>query len=313
MESSDSKAASVAPRVPVRSALFVPGNRADLMSKAIRTQADALILDLEDSIPEAPRAKDDALAILLDWLASNGAQAPQLLTARVNAVGEGRLEKELDALVGAGIGVIMLPKVSTPDEIVVVDRVLAYAEGRHCRSLGETAIWPIPETVEGIRRAHDIATASSRIRYMGAGISAAGDMARELGCITTASGMESLYLRSKVLLEMRAAGIANPMTGVVAEVRDLAAVEEFATNSRHLGYEGMMVIHPSHVDPVNRVFSPSEAEIEEAEGLLRALRDAESRGRAAVTFKGKMVDIAMKKTAEVLVQRHRAVTPSGSQ
>jgi citrate lyase subunit beta/citryl-CoA lyase len=282
------------------------------MSKAIKTHADALILDLEDSIPEAAGAKDEALFVLLEWLSANRDFAPQLLTVRVNAVGEGRLDKELDALVGAGIGVIMLPKVSGPDEIIVVDRLLAYAEGRHGRPLGETVIWPIPETVEGIRRAHDIATSSPRIRYMGAGISAAGDMARELGCITTASGMESLYLRSKVLLEMRAAGVVNPMTGVVAQVRDLAAVEEFARNSRQLGYEGMMVIHPSHVDPVNRMFSPSEAEIEEAEGILEALRDAELQGRAAVTFKGKMVDIAMKKTAEVLVQRHRAVASNGT-
>jgi citrate lyase subunit beta/citryl-CoA lyase len=282
------------------------------MMKAARSEADALILDLEDSVPEEEEQKRAALETVVAWLGENGDRVRQLICARVNVGRPDRLLVELDALVGAGIDVVMLPKVSTPSDVAEADRVLTYAEGRHGRPLGKTGVWPIPETVSGVRLAFEIAQSSARVCFMGAGIAAGGDMARELGCITTRGGLESLYVRSKVLLDVRAAGIHNPMTGVVADVKDPVVVEEFATASRQLGYEGLMVIHPSHIAPVNRVFSPSEEELADAAELLHTLREAEVAGRAAVTFRGQMVDIAMKRTAETLLDRHSGTTSTGA-
>jgi citrate lyase subunit beta / citryl-CoA lyase len=136
---------------------------------------------------------------------------------------------------------------------------------------------------------------------MGGGAADDGDLAHAIGFKWTADAEESFYIRSKVLVDARAAGVHNPMTGMVSAINAPDELRSFALQSRNLGYEGMMVIHPSHVAEVNKTFAPTAAEADAARGVIAALQEAESRGSAAVTYRGKMVDRAMIPTCERLL------------
>ncbi len=114
---------------------------------------------------------------------------------------------------------------------------------------------------------------------------------------------ETHPLRSQVLLDVRAAGVANPMSGIFADIDDLEGLHRFAVQNRDLGYEGMMVIHPRHIEVVNRVFGPTDEDLSEAEEIVAAIKKAGRSGDAAVTVRGKMVDEANAKTARMLLAR----------
>jgi citrate lyase subunit beta/citryl-CoA lyase len=136
---------------------------------------------------------------------------------------------------------------------------------------------------------------------MGGGSTEGGDLARSIGLQWTPAATETLYIRSKVLVDVRAAGIPNPMSGIVSSIDRLDEVESFARQSRQLGYEGLMVIHPSHLPVVNRIFTPTESERTEAREIISRLGEAAGTGSAAVTYKGRMIDAAMIRTAEQLL------------
>jgi citrate lyase subunit beta / citryl-CoA lyase len=276
---------------PVRSALFVPAIRRDLLDKALRTGADALIADLEDSVADA--RKDEACAVLLGWLDDLGDDAP-VVVVRINGLGEDRLPADLGVCVHPRVTAVMVPKIETSDDVITVDGALSVHEQLSGREVGSTLIWPIVETARAVRLAFDIATSSRRIvAFMGGSAGDAGDLAASVGFEWTEEFTETLFIRSKVLVDVRAAGLANPISGVVTDLRSLDQVERFAVQSRRLGYEGMMVIHPSHVAVVNRIFSPSDERVAWARGVLGALAEAERQGSAAIRFDGMMVDVAM--------------------
>ena len=163
--------------------------------------------------------------------------------------------------------------------------------------IGSILIDPGLETAYALRFAYDVAKASSRVAHMGAGGGRGGDIARSVGYRWTPVGLETLFLRSKVLLDSKAAGIRFPVTGLWQDIGDIDGLKRFAIQSREIGYTGMAIIHPSHVPIVNEVFSPSPAEIKECKDLIKAMNEVRESGSAAVSFLGGMVDIAHEKTA----------------
>jgi citrate lyase subunit beta/citryl-CoA lyase len=110
-------------------------------------------------------------------------------------------------------------------------------------------------------------------------------------------------MRAQVLLDARAAGVPNPVTGLWTDIHDHDGLRAFATQGRDLGYEGMVVIHPDHVPVVNEIFGTSAAELERYERLSAAMEEATTKGSAAIMFEGHMVDIAMVKTARERLER----------
>jgi citrate lyase subunit beta / citryl-CoA lyase len=276
----------------VRSALFVPAIRRDLLDKALlRSGADALIADLEDSVADA--RKDEACDVLRGWLDDLGEDAP-VVVIRINGLADGRLPADLAVCVHPRVTAVMVPKIETSEDVITVDGALSVHEPRSGREVGSTLIWPIVETARAVRLAYDIATSSRRIvAFMGGSAGDAGDLAASVGFEWTEEFTETLFIRSKVLVDVRAAGVQNPISGVVTDLRSLDQVERFAVQSRQLGYEGMMVIHPSHVPVVNAVFRPSAERVAWARGVLDALAEAERQGSAAIRFEGMMVDVAM--------------------
>ena len=144
--------------------------------------------------------------------------------------------------------------------------------------------------------------ASDRIAHMGGSGGKGGDTARSIGYQWTPEGMETLFIRSKVLVDSRAAGVQFPVSGGWFDIRDLDGLRTYAGELKRLGYNGMSLIHPYHVPVVNEVFTPSAEEIAEWRGLVDAMEQMRETGGAAVTFGGDMVDIAHEQTARSMLR-----------
>ena len=289
---------------PLRSLLFVPGNKPIWMEKALGYGADALIFDLEDAVPDLDKAPARVhVRQALDRLHGHG----PLLTVRINALDTGRTDDDLAAVVCPGLAAIVAPKVETPHDVAVLETLLTHYERRAGMSPGQVEIFPTLETAQGIYHAYQIATSSSRVPTLCGTAGKGGDTARSLGYLWSTTGSETLYIRSKVLLEARAAGVVYPLMASWFEITDLEGLRADALLNRQLGYSGQVVIHPAHVPVVNEVFTPTAETLAYHRGLLAAMQDAERQGTAAVTYHGAMVDIAMVKTAQQMLALARAI------
>jgi citrate lyase subunit beta/citryl-CoA lyase len=274
------------------------------MEKALGYGADALIFDLEDAVP--PTDKEAARPLVREALQQFHDRGP-VLTVRINALETGMAGDDLEAIVCPGLAAIIAPKVETPQDIAALDTLLSQCERRHGLAVGQIEIFPTLETAKGIYHAYPIATSSPRVPTLSAAAGRGGDTARSLGYIWSKEGTETLYIRSKVLLEARAAGCAYPLIASWFDITDLDGLRADARLNRQIGYSGQIVIHPSHVPVINDIFTPTAEEIAYYQGLLSAMENAERQGTAAVTYEGAMVDIAMVKTARQVLALARAI------
>ncbi len=294
---------------PIRTELFVPGNNEDWMRKAPKYGADALILDLEDSVP--PENKPEARTLVRKMVKELG-EAGQTLVVRVNRLETGLTGEDLEAVAGPHLYCVMLPKVQGAADVVEVDNLLKHFERRQGMEIGQILIDPALETAQGIRQAYEIATASPRVAHMGASGGKGGDTARSIGFQWTPEGLETLFLLSKVLVDVRAAGIPYPMTGGWMGIHDLDGLRASAQQARRLGYTGMHLIHPTHVPVVNEVFTPTAEEVKQWQGLIEAMEERRTQGGAAVTYDGDMVDIAHEETARTMLALAREIGVPGT-
>ena len=294
---------------PLRSVLFVPGNKEDWMRKAPGYGADALILDLEDSVPDEGKA--EARGLVRKMLEELGAQG-RTLFVRVNRLETGLTGDDLEAITCPHLYGVILPKVQGPEDVVEVDVLLKFFERRAGMEIGKTFIDPHLETAQGIRRSYEIATASDRVAHMGASGGKGGDTARAIGFQWTLEGTETLFLRSKVLVDSRAAGVPYPLSGGWMDLRNLDGLRDAARQAKQLGYTGMNLIHPYHVPIVNEVFTPSREEIEQWQGLIKAMEDRRTEGSAAVDYQGDMVDVAHEETARAMLEMARELGIPGA-
>lgn len=276
---------------PIRSLLFVPANRADRMQKALASEADGVVFDLESAIPREAAA--EARANVRHALEAHSTDQPAVFV-RVSAVGTADFTPDVDACRHPSLTTLMLPQVTGPEEVAVAAAAL---EGT------ETRIMPLVETASAVRRAYELATASARVAYMGGATSRQGDLARSVGYEWTPEGGETMYLRQKVLIDVRAAGVPNPLSGLWGIVDDLDGLARLAAQTRQLGYEGMLAIHPSHIPIINQVFSPTPAEIDGWRRLIAATEDAEAQGIGAFRHEGRLIDHAHLQTAQQQLSR----------
>ncbi len=287
---------------PLRSMLWVPGNRESWIPRAAASGADALILDLEDSVPYSEKLA--AREIVARYLNTDTATDPAIFV-RVNELGGGLIEDDIEAIVSRRLYGILVPKVYGPEDIVTVDTLLGHYE--RCAGLepGQTVIKPGIETARGIREAYQIGRASPRVAHIGAGHMKGGDAARALGFQWTRDGKETFYMRAKVLLDARAAGDPYPCADPWSDIGDLEGLRAYLVEMRQLGYTGFTPLHPSHVPIANEVFTPTPDEIAGWQGLVREMDEARKQGRAAVVYQDQMIDIAMEKTARDMLDLAR--------
>lgn len=278
---------------PFRSFLFSPGVRPDLMEKAARSGADALIFDLEDSVP--PDRKDEARANVGEALSKPG-DPPAFV--RVNHPSTGGLQADIEALRPARLAGVILSKAETVEDVRAADALLAAFEARNGLTAGQTALVLLIEDCIGLRNAYDMVLAASRVRATAFSSAEEGDFMVDIGGEWTPEGEAMLYARSKLVCDSRAAGIEFLYDGVFMNLSDEEALRRECRLARRLGYIGKMGIHPRQIPILHEVFTPSEEEIGYSQGLVEAFRAAEAEGRAAIKYEGKMVDYANFKRAQ---------------
>ena len=283
---------------PLRTSMYVPGNKEDWMRKAPQYGSDALIFDLEDSVPVPD--KEEARVLVRKMLEELGGERP-ILTVRVNRLETGLTGDDLEAITCPQLYGVLLPKVESSADVVEVDNLLSYFERKAGMEVGSVFVDPGLETAQSIRQSYEIATASPRIAHMGGSGGKGGDTSRSIGFQWTPEGLETLYLKSKVLIDVRSAGVPYPMSGGWFDIHDLEGLRSLAVQLRQLGYTGMHLIHPSHVPVVNEVFSPTPEDVRHWQGLVKAMEEMRATGGAAITFGGDMVDIAHEETARTML------------
>ena len=280
-----------------RTLLFAPGSRPELLAKAQLGDADAMIFDLEDSVPL--NAKDEARKNIADALAA-GLKKPMFL--RISNPRAGDFMADLQVLANASsllnVDGIVLPKADDADDIQAVAKALKDVESKHNMQEGTLSILPLIETCLGLRNGFDIAKASTRVIGMALASAEQGDFMVDLGGRWTPRSLALAYPRSKLVVDARAAGVQWLVDGVFMNLKDTDMLREECLIARELGFVGKMAIHPTQVDVMHTVFSPSELEVAYARGLIAAFRDGEARGVGAVKYEGMMVDYANVRLAE---------------
>jgi citrate lyase subunit beta/citryl-CoA lyase len=277
---------------PLRSLLFVPGNKPPMHEKAAASGADALILDLEDSVPPAEKAA--ARRMVREALERIRGPA---LYVRVNAETTEWLEEDLATVTCKGLAGVMLPKVEQPATIRRVGDLLAAEEVQASAEAGRTEIILQIETAMGVRNTYALASASPRVASVCPGTARDGDLQRDLGASWSLNGPELAYARAKVLLDAKAAGIAYVLDGVFADFQDDEGFLAEATLSRRMGYFGKTLIHPRQIPLAHKAFTPTAKEVAYYRRLLEAFDAAVAQGSAAVSLEGTMVDVAMAERA----------------
>ncbi|HPF81040.1 HpcH/HpaI aldolase/citrate lyase family protein [Nostocoides australiense] len=279
---------------PRRSVLYMPSSNERALEKAKALGCDALILDLEDAVaPDAkPAARDNACAA-----AKSGEYGRREITIRVNGIGTEWHEADLAAASAAGPDGIVVPKVNSPKEV----RQLAEAM-RDFGAPETTKLWAMIETPEAIFEADKIARADERLACFVIGTN---DLVKELQALHVPGRAPVLTSLSMALLAARRAGIAI-VDGVYNDVKDAEGFAAECRQGREMGFDGKTLIHPGQIDACNAAFSPSESEIEEAEGIVAAWRDGA--GTGVVTYNGKMIERLHVDIAERVLAVHEAVT-----
>ena len=263
----------------MRSLLYVPGSSVKMIEKARGTNADGLILDLEDSIP--PEQKESARQTVAHALREMDFGGKQVFV-RINSLATSQSIEDARAVAATGNAGILIPKVESSDEIVAIAPILVSGTG----SAGTHGLLCLIESPKGVLNCREIASASPLLAGI---VFGSADLAREVGCRLTPGEPELLYARSHVLLVARATGKAaydSPHFGIA----DLDGLHLECQAARRLGYDGKTVIHPSHIAMVNEAFDPTEAEINEAKRVVAALEEAAMEGRGAIALDGKLVD-----------------------
>ncbi len=267
---------------PLRSFLFAPGNHPRRVEKALTLDADAVILDLEDAVAIAEKPATRKAVV-----AAYGEPRTGLLYVRVNAADTEFCHGDFTAIVQTGLDGIILPKVENAATIQTIDWLLSNLERERGLPAGGIDLVPIIETAKGLTEIEAILGAGTRVKHCAFG---AGDFTLDVNMRWSREEGELAYARSRVVTASRAAGIEAPLDTVWVDLQDEEGLEASTRLALGMGFQGKMCIHPNQVGVVNRVFTPTNAEIDFAERVVTAFAQAEKEGSAAIQLDGKFID-----------------------
>jgi citrate lyase subunit beta/citryl-CoA lyase len=268
--------------MPLRSFLFAPGNHPRRVEKALTLDADAVILDLEDAvaIAEKPATRHAVVA-------AYGQPRTGGLYVRVNAADTEFCHGDFMAIVQPGLEGVILPKVESAATLQTIDWLLGNLERERGLPVGGIDLIPIIETAKGLRDIDAILCAGTRVKRCAFG---AGDFTLDVNMRWSREEGELAYARARVVTASRAAGIEAPLDTVWVDLQDEEGLEASTRLALGLGFQGKMCIHPNQIPVVNRVFTPTNAEIDFAERVVAAFAQAEHEGSAAIQLDGKFID-----------------------
>jgi len=279
----------------LRSLLFVPGNKANMLSKALGLAPDALVPDMEDSVPTAEKASArDTIRGFLPQLAAHGVP----VIPRVNALDTGWIEADLAAVVGPLIFGVSVGKIRHAGDVASVSQLLAALEQQTGLAVGSVKLLPWIETAEAIVNCEAICRASERI----VGVAFGGeDFTHDLGIERLEDESQIAYARSRLAVAARAAHVLALDTPYF-KLRDADGLRLNALAAKRIGFKGKFAIHPEQIEALNECFSPSPAEVAHARRVVAAYDEAERNGRASTSLDGWVIDVPVVKRARALLE-----------
>jgi len=271
---------------PIRTALFVPGNRPDRVDKAIATAADRVIIDLEDAV--AFSRKKEARTLVRDKIIANKDRG---VLVRVNGLETDFITGDLEAVVVKELGGLVLPKTENRHQVGEIHRLLVDLEKKQGLNTGGIAVILLTESALGVQNIFQISSAATELNREFLIALGAADYALDMGIEITKDGTELMYPRSRIAVACRAAGIAPPLdTPFMIDLKDLDALKNDAGRARQLGFQGKLCIHPNQIEPCHAIFTPTAKEIDFARRVVDAFEVEEARGLAAIQVDGRFVD-----------------------
>jgi len=278
----------------LRSLLFVPGNKENMLEKASGFRPDVFIPDMEDSVPVGEKANArEVIRAFLPKLAQTGVP----IMPRVNSLDTEWIEDDLAAVVGPHIIGISVGKVDVPDDIHTISAMLAELEKKAGVEPGTLKMIPWLESAKAIVHCYPICSASPRI----VGVAFGGeDFTHDMGIERLEDESDVAYPRNVLCIAARAAGIAALDTPFF-RFKDEAALQANIAASKQTGFKGKFAIHPAQIDAINAGFSPSAAEIEHARRVVAAFDEAERQGRGSTSLDGMVIDVPVVKRARAVL------------
>ncbi len=283
----------------MRSLMFVPGHNERLFQSAIKSTADVLVLDLEDSVqPESN--KQVARESIAKWV-NSGALKSYYVFPRVNDRESGHLLKDIQALTIEGVHGFMYPKSKRGEDIYFFDKLLETIEYEKKIPIGTYKIIPLIEMSAAVLHATEICSASKRVIAIAFGCE---DFISDLEGIHDHEG-KSLYVpRAMIAMAARANNVI-PIDTVHIQVHDLPDLEENLKLAKMLGFEGMLVLHPKELELVHQYFTPSDAEYEEALEMLRLYKEAQENNAGVAVKNNKFIGPPMVIAANKIIARYK--------
>lgn len=276
-----------------RSALYVPGDAADKLGKALAKGADELIVDLEDAVPQT--GKEAARSTVSAWLGGLAEPPAPRLWLRINPGAQGH--EDLRAVVAPGLTGVCVAKAEDPADLAELDALLASLEKE--RSLPKPLqLVPLLESAEAVFRARELARAP-RVTRLQLG---EADLSADLGVTPSPDGRELLWARSQVVAASAAAKIDPPIAPVSTDFRDLDALRASTEALRRLGFWGRACIHPAQIPVVHEVFTPTEEELARARDVVARHEEALASGSGVcLDASGRLIDEAVVRSARRLL------------
>ena len=278
--------------------LFLPGNTPNMLINGGFLGADAVILDLEDAV--APSEKDAARVLVRNTIQYMDFRGCQIIV-RINAIDSDFWQRDLDEILPQKPDLILLPKSGSAQDILTADAYITGLEEKLGFERNTVGLMPLIETALGVENAFAIASASERVEALFLG---AEDLTADLRCKRTKEGREIEYARTRLVTAARAANVDvydTPFT----DVNDDEGIQVDAALAKALGFTGKASISPRHVEVINRVFSPTQKEIDYAYEVMDAIRLAKEQGRGAIALRGKMIDAPIVARAEQTIAAAR--------
>jgi len=282
---------------PRRSCLYVPGDKARALEKAASLPVDVLILDLEDAV--APGGKAAARQAVRNAARDRAYGAREVLI-RANGLETEWGQDDLEMAASAGVDGVLVPKITSGDDICFADQSLNEAG-----AVPNLGLWAMIETPLAILSISEIAAASSDTRLTGF-VMGTNDLAKEYNAVATPDRQAFLFSLSAALVAARAYGLAA-IDGVYNDIGNEAGLSAECEQGRVLGFDGKTLIHPSQIETANRVFAPSEAELSHARDVVAAFALAENQGKGVISLNGQMVELLHLAQAERLLATYDAI------
>jgi len=280
--------------------LFVPAIQEEMLARALERGADALLIDLQDSVP--PAEKERARGLAREWVVKLKNEQTQVWV-RINPSHELLAKPDLRAVVAEELTGVVLPRATSRNHLLFVEALIRDAELANGVKEGQTKLIALIESAAGLLACEEIARASTRL----VGLAFGGeDYCEDLGVERTKDGHELQYPRSLIAVCARVAGLLALDT-IYSDFRDDVGLREDTQAARSVGFHGKLAIHPAQVGTINAIFRPTPEAIEYSRRVIEAHDEALARGDGAVQIEGRMVDRPVAARAKRVIELATAI------